>query len=62
MLNTSALPQPRPRPGQQELTGYYVPAMRSEHPSAGRESMFRTRNIVCTAALLGLVALAVIAG
>jgi hypothetical protein len=55
MFNTSALPQPRPRPGQQEFVGYYTPAER-------RDSMFKTRNIVCTAALLGLVALAVIAG
>lgn len=55
MLNTSALSQSRPRPGQQEFTGYYV-------PKAHREPMFKTRNLVCTAALLGLVALAVIAG
>jgi hypothetical protein len=55
MFNTSALPQPRPRPGQQEFSGSYVPA-------AHREPLFKTRDIVCTAALLGLVALAVIAG
>jgi hypothetical protein len=55
MLNTSALSQSRPRPGQQEFTGYSIPATR-------RDSMLKTRNIVCTAALLGLVALAVIAG
>jgi hypothetical protein len=62
MFNTSTINQPRPRPGQQEFTGYYVPATRSEHLSARRESLFKARNLVCTAALLGLVALAVIAG
>jgi len=60
MFNTSAMPQPRPRPGQQEFTGYFVPSGLREQER--RESMFKTRNIVCTAALLGLVALAVIAG
>jgi len=55
MFNATVLSQPRPRPGHQEFTGYYIPATR-------RESMFKTRNVVCTAALLGLVALAVIAG
>jgi len=55
MFNTSTIDQPRPRPGQQEFTGYCVPATH-------REPLFKARNIVCTAALLGLVALAVIAG
>jgi len=56
MLSTSTIPQSRPRPGQEEFTGYSnQPAFRPRH-------LFRARDIVCTVALLALVALAFLIG
>jgi hypothetical protein len=55
MFNTDAMPHPRPRPGYQEFSAYSIPEERPRH-------LLQSRNVICTIALLTLIALAFLTG